>query len=93
VKVTNREHPVTWGLEDFVIHDEGYSNLDLSEGITPLLETGHPECTTPLAWVNHCDRSTIVFLMLGHDRQAYQHASFRQLLTNSLHWLAGEKVP
>lgn len=88
VRVVNREHPVTLGMQDFSIHDEGYDRLEMAEGITPLLETDHPECSSPLAWVNQYDNSTIVYLMLGHDHQAYQNVSFKQLLINSLNWLS-----
>ncbi len=88
VHVVDRNHPVTEGMEDFMIHDEGYRHLQMSDGITPLLTTDHPECDTPLGWVNHCGKSTVVYLMPGHDRQAYAHPSFRQLIRQSLLWLA-----
>ena len=88
VKVADRNHPVTRGMEDFTIHDEGYRYLQIAEGVTPLLSTDLPECDTPLGWVNHCGESTVVYLMLGHDRRAYASPSFRQLIRQSLLWLA-----
>jgi type 1 glutamine amidotransferase len=89
VQVVNRDHPVTEGIADFVIHDEGYTHLQMAQGITPLLTTDHPGCASPLGWVNECEGSTIVYLMLGHDRQAYDHPSYRQLILQSLQWLTG----
>jgi lysophospholipase L1-like esterase len=91
VKVVDQYHPVTSGMENFTIHDEGYLHLQMSEGITPLLTTDHPGCSSPLAWTKEHGSSTIVYLMLGHDRHAYENDALRKLLSNSLHWLSGTK--
>jgi type 1 glutamine amidotransferase len=89
VEVTDHTHPVTMGMDHFVIHDEGYSNITILPGIIPLLRTEHPACAPILGWVNTRDESTVVYLMLGHDRNAYQNPAFIQLLNNAIHWLAG----
>ena len=88
VKVADPEHPVTLGMKDFTIHDEGYSNITTLPGITPLLETGHPDCARLVGWTNKKDQSTIVYLMLGHDTKAYQNPAYTQLLNQSIRWLA-----
>ena len=88
IKVANNKHPVTRGVSDFTIHDEGYSNIQMRGGITPLLQTDHPECSSIVGWVNHFDRSTCIYLMFGHDQQAYLNKNFRQLIENSILWLA-----
>jgi hypothetical protein len=88
ISVLDKQHPVTRGMEDFTIHDEGYSNLWIRDGIVPLLGTNHPDCSDTVGWVNRFDRSTVVYLIFGHDSQAYANRSFRQLLANSLGWLA-----
>jgi lysophospholipase L1-like esterase len=87
INVLDRRHPVTRGLEDFTIHDEGYSNLWIRDGLTPLLGTDHPDCSDLVGWVNRFDQSTVVYLIFGHDRQAYVNESFHQLLENALSWL------
>ncbi len=88
IEIVNRNHPVTRIMEDFTIHDEGYYNLQMEEGIEPLLVTDHPRCHPVVGWVNRYGRSTCVYLMLGHDRNAYENPSFRQLVENSIHWLS-----
>jgi len=88
VEVADRTHPVTRGMDHFVIHDEGYSNITILPGITPLLRTEHPACAPILGWVNTRDESTVIYLMLGHDRHAYRDPAFRQLLQQSILWLA-----
>lgn len=90
IEVMDRKHPVTLGMEDFSIHDEGYSNIAMAPGITPLLKTDHPDSSPMMGWTQSSDQSTIVYLMLGHDRQAYENPAFKQLMRQSIHWLAGQ---
>ena len=87
IEVMDQIHPVTKELKEFVIHDEGYSNIQMQEGIHPLLGTNHPDCAPLVGWVNHYNRSTCLYLMFGHDKYAYANGSFQQLLQNSIHWL------
>jgi hypothetical protein len=91
VKVLDPDHPVTRGIEDFVIHDEGYSHIQVNKGVHPLLGTTHADCAPLLAWVNQYQNSTSLYLALGHDNAAYANENFRTLLSNSIQWLSHEK--
>lgn len=91
VEVVDRDHPVTRNVPDFTIRDEGYSNLQMVEGITPLLRTSHPGCSPLVGWTHQFDRSTSLYLMLGHDRHAYGNIAFQQLIENSVFWLTRER--
>lgn len=90
MQISDSQHPLTKGVETFTIRDEGYSNIEYMPGITPLLETDHPDCSPITGWVNSYDRSSIVYLMLGHDKHAYSNEAFRKLLENSIHFLAAK---
>jgi len=90
IEVLDRNHPVNSGVNDFTIHDEGYTNIQVEEGIHPLLGTSHPDCHPLVGWVNRHEQSTCLYLMMGHDKNAYQNETFQQLLENSIRWLAGE---
>jgi len=87
VSVEDALHPVTNGMDGFTIHDEGYSNLVVMEGVTPLLTTDHPECHPLVGWTHRYKDSRVVYLLFGHDRQAYENPAFRELIRNSLLWL------
>ena len=87
VEVVDPLHPVNAGISDFTIHDEGYSNILINEGIHPLLSTRHPDCAPLVGWVNEAGNSTCVYLMMGHDKHAYGNESFRHLVRNAIHWL------
>lgn len=88
VSVAPELHPITKNMSDFNILDEGYSNIEMAEGIVPLLLTDHPESSSPVAWVNEYDHSAIICLMLGHDKHAYQNPSLEKFLQNSIYWLS-----
>jgi type 1 glutamine amidotransferase len=88
VEVADQDHPVTRGMGDFTIHDEGYSNITVLPGVTPLLRTDHPHASPLIGWTHTAGQSKIVYLMLGHDKYAYQNPAYRQLLSQSILWLA-----
>lgn len=88
VEILDPSHPVTKGLAGFFIHDEGYSNIQITEDIHPLLGTSHPECAPVMAWTSQVQNSTCVYLMFGHDRLAYENESLNHLLKNSIQWLS-----
>jgi type 1 glutamine amidotransferase len=90
IEILDPEHPVTEGMHDFIIHDEGYMNISRDESVTPLLRTDHPQCTDIVGWAHRYDNSRIVYLLLGHDAAALGNANFRQLVANAIRWTAGK---
>lgn len=86
VKVMDQDHPVTKDIKDFQIFDEGYSNIEMLSSVIPLLETNHPSCAKYVAWTNEYSNSRIIYIMLGHDRKAYENTSFKQLIRNAIYW-------
>jgi type 1 glutamine amidotransferase len=86
VRVVDKSHPVTAGLEDFQILDEGYSNTTQLPGVQPLLETTHPDCDRYIAWTHSVRNSKVVYLMGGHDKHAYENPSFRKLVINAINY-------
>jgi len=88
VQVLDANHPICSGINDFHIHDEGYSNIQINQEVHPLFATSHPQCAPLMGWTKEFQNSTIVYLMFGHDRLAYENESLQRLLTNTIHWLS-----
>ncbi|MEX0986720.1 MAG: ThuA domain-containing protein [Bacteroidales bacterium] len=84
VEVSRNDHPVTRGVTDYTIQDEGYKNIGIRDGIMVVLTTEHDDCDPYVGWVNTYKNSKIVYLMGGHDKQAYANENFRKLLGNSI---------
>lgn len=86
VRVEDPSHPVTRGLDDFEIHDEGYSNIEVIPDVTPLLTTNHPDCARIIGWTNKYKNSKVVYILLGHDNNAWSDENFRTIVSNAIEW-------
>lgn len=82
-------HPVTAGVTDFRILDETYRKMWISPHVEVLLTTDHPTSDGPVAWVGPCEDARIVYIQLGHGREAHLHPAFRRLVRNAVFWTAG----
>jgi type 1 glutamine amidotransferase len=89
VHVADTEHPITKGLSDFVIHDEGYKNCWSAEDNRVLLTTDHPDSDKVLAAVRKYGKAKVCCIRLGHDSKAYVNPAFRQIAIRAIHWSAG----
>lgn len=87
VTVVDKNHPITKGMYDFVIHDEVYGNYKVLPSVQPLLQTTHPESGKILAWTNTYAKSRIVTLQLGHDHYAYENPNYRVLIKQAIDWV------
>ena len=89
VTVADREHPITRGLDDFEIHDETYGGYFTSSSVHVLLKTDHPKNDPSLAWTTQYGKSRVFYLMLGHDRLAWENPAYSKLLDRGIRWAAG----
>lgn len=90
VTVIDHHHPVTAGVNDFVIHDEVYGNFKVLPAVHPLLGTGHPESGEVIGWTNLYGKSRIVYIQMGHDHFAYENPDFRRIIRQSIQWVQNQ---
>lgn len=90
VLVADKNHPITQGVEDFDIKDETYGPFYVAEGVHVLLRTENPKNNPVIAWTHCYEKSPVFYLMLGHDRFAYQNPAFQKLLAQGIRWAAAE---
>jgi type 1 glutamine amidotransferase len=90
VQVADNEHPITKGINDFTIRDEGYRGLYIREGVHVLLKTDHPDATPEVAWTTRHGKGAIFVLALGHDKQSYANPNLRQILRQGIQWCVEE---
>lgn len=88
VVIVATNHPVTAGLRDFSIHDEIYWGYRVGPEVTPLITTTHPKSGKPLGWARTQGRSRVVYLQLGHGREAFENPNYRRLVAQSIQWTA-----
>ena len=80
------EHPVTAGLAPFTAYDEGYLDLDLDEGIRPLVVTDHEGVAHPVVWQGP-GPSRVIVDTLGHDARSFDSPGRADLLRREIAWL------
>lgn len=87
VEIPDKNHPVTAGLKDFVIHDEVYGNFEVLPEVHPILSTTHPESGEIIGWTNSYKNSRIVYIQLGHDHNAYSNSKYRKIVQQAISWV------
>ena len=87
VKIADKGHPVTAGLNDFEIFDETYKGYYVEPGVTPLLTTDESSSNSVIGWAKKYGKARIVTLQSGHDVPTFQNPSFRKLLKQSIEWV------
>jgi type 1 glutamine amidotransferase len=90
IQVMDKDHPITRGVENFTIHDEGYKGMYIRDGIHVLLKTDHPDATPEIAWTTRYGKGAVFAIALGHDKQAFENPALRQLLRQGIQWCVEE---
>ncbi|MBK8946357.1 MAG: ThuA domain-containing protein [Ignavibacteriae bacterium] len=80
VQIVDKNHPITKGLEDFIIHDEIYGKYKILTTVSPIFTTTHPESETIIGWTNSYGKSKIVYIQLGHDNHSFNDKNYRLLI-------------
>ena len=89
VRVTNKNHPITKGMQDFTIHDETYKNCWFDEKNQVLLTTDHTTSDETIGWVRRYRKAKVCTIQLGHDSKAYANSNYPQLVERAILWTAG----
>jgi type 1 glutamine amidotransferase len=89
ISVVDKQHPITEGMSDFVIHDEGYKNCWFDEDNHVLLSADHPASDKTVCWVRNYGKSKVCTIQLGHDSKAYENRNYRLLVNRAILWSAG----
>jgi type 1 glutamine amidotransferase len=88
---TALEHPITKGLGTFGILDETYKDMWISPKAKVLLRTDNPKSDGPVAWISPYEKARVVYIQLGHDRNANLHPKYQQLVRNAIRWASGRQ--
>ncbi|MDR0797032.1 MAG: serine hydrolase [Tannerella sp.] len=86
IRVEDQTHPIVKGITDFEIIDEAYGGTEIRPNILPVLSTSSPLNGPFVCWTNQYGKSRVVALTLGHDKQAWENASFIQVLSQAIVW-------
>ncbi|MCX5770707.1 MAG: ThuA domain-containing protein [Candidatus Hydrogenedentes bacterium] len=86
VKIQDKEHPVSKGIEDFDIKDETYKLYDVAPDNHILLTTDTPTSEKQIGWAKTYKNSNVCFIQLGHGADAYFNPAYRRLVSQAIRW-------
>jgi len=89
VHIEDTLHPITRGMSDFHIHDEGYKYCGFEKDNHVLLTTEHPDCDKTIGWTRNVGKAKVFGMMLGHDSHSFENPNFRKLVARAIRWTAG----
>ena len=89
IKVEDKQHPITEGISDFPIHDEGYKNCWFAQDNHVLLTTDHAASDKTVGWVRRYGKAKVCTIQLGHDSKAYENRNYPLLINRAILWTAG----
>lgn len=90
VRIVDREHPITRGLEDFETDDELYTCLTGDAPIHVLADARSKvdRKDHPMAFVRDYGKGRVFLTTLGHDVRAFTNSSVPQLIRQGCAWAA-----
>jgi len=88
VSVVDGAHPITEGLDEFMVRDEQYV-LDYDPRVNVLATALWKGKAMPVAWTKPWGRGRVFYLALGHDEPAMRHPIAQRLLVRGARWAAG----
>ena len=81
-----REHPITQGLDAFVVQDELFINAYESD-VEIHMAASHRGVCHPLVWTRHEEAGRVAYIALGHSEKVWLLPAYRKLMTQALMWL------
>lgn len=85
VSVVDPEHPITEGLDEFVVTDEQYIT-DYDPRVHILASALWKGDKMPVAWTKSWGEGRVFYLALGHNPESCQDPNFATLLVRGAKW-------
>jgi hypothetical protein len=100
IRLTNKSHPITQGLEDWTtINEELYNNVQLLPTAAPLAsgkqtvkrrDGSTQENDYVVTWVNDFQGTRVFSTTIGHNNATVEDAHYLDLVTRGLLWACGK---
>ncbi len=87
----NPDHPITYGMDNFVIEDETYNKFRVDPEANVFMTTDDPSSGPKIGWTRRYGRSRVVTIQSGHDSKVYNSPGYRRIIANAIRWAAAPK--
>ena len=92
IHVEDAEHPITKGLADFEVRDEGYRKLPYAQDNHLLLSTDNAASDKQIAWVRTYKNARVFCTVVGHGPRIFTSEPFRRVMARAIRWTARRNV-
>lgn len=92
LRIDDKKHPITSGMDDFEIQDETYQNQyhpDFKLHSLGHIDRGNEQQS--MVWVQEYEKGRVFNTTLGHDGAAWNNPKFQKMLIRGLYWAAGRE--
>ena len=90
VRIEDKNHPITKGLQDFEIQDETYRHKYHEKAKRhDLIRMDRGKEQQSMAWVRDYGKGRVFYTSLGHGRPAWTNPHFQRLAVRGIYWAAG----
>ena len=92
VKIVDRKHPITQGLDDFRTTDELYHDLTKYSDFRVLAEAWSRDKgkSYPILFIKTYGKGRVFHTVLGHDAASMRQAGFRKSFVRGTLWVCGK---
>lgn len=88
LKIADRLHAITKGIDSFEVHDEVYGDVEIQKNITPLITTRNTESMNTVVWCHKVGAARSVYIQPGHGPEIFYLPEYRQLVYQAIKWSA-----
>ncbi len=94
IRLTDRAHPITRGVDDFQLTDEAYYDIKVMPGVEPrvLASTRYDGRELPMIFALEGEggrapgAGRLAYLVNGHDMGVFEHPMMQRLWRNTVSW-------
>ena len=93
VRIEDKNHPITKGLQDFEITDETYRHKYHEKAKRhDLIRMDRGKEQQSMAWVRDYGKGRVFYTSLGHGRPAWTNPHFQRLAVRGIYWAVKRDV-
>jgi type 1 glutamine amidotransferase len=98
INITDKDHPITAGVEPFTVNDEEYT-YRFTDGVKRHViaqfrerpaKTAEKNSNNDILWTIEAGKGRVFHCGLGHDVKAWSNPAFQKLILQGIHWAAGK---
>ena len=81
--------PIVSSIVPMHVRGEAFQGMQVCQGHQGPADHQNPKSDGPIAWISPYAKSRVVYIQLGHGREAFTYPGYRRLVKNAVLWTTG----